>query len=544
MTSRFHVTVCCETCTRKRVPPTTPIPMTAPRETVILVHGTFAAPEQSGPLQWHEPGSVFAIALDEQLTQLKSPARCWAHARNTDRGSADLFSWTGANHWLDRENAASKLAALLDQLIAEGWRCHIVAHSHGGNVVLDALRRMKRSTDPGYADAWSSGSIVTLGTPFLDSPSMRHHFFPEMDYSPDEIGVRDSLMVVVKALALSAAFLLLLAVGLTIAGIDPLALFWNFTFGVLLVVTLSLAALIGVAIFFLRGGKAGLLGAASSSRWGRMLVLGSEHDEAWQLLNGLLSPKTSDTSNASKSSSTPESTAGPSRPVTRQRHLFALISNADLLAFPGRSLFFDVVVWGSVTVVIVGAAKFRIGVTPLLPYVGALYCGLLLAGFIGFNYKMRACVSGPVRAARSLLLGFRYLIDTLASAMVQRKAILILRMKAAGFDYFPNDWPRASRRPTFVSKGFFEYREVDDQQMLETRNRRDASVGTAIGEILSALGTHGIGAKELDALLIDIAKDTTLCHAGYYTNSSCISMIARWIARTEEELSREEDNNS
>ena len=80
--------------------------------------------------------------------------------------------------------------------------------------------------------------------------------------------------------------------------------------------------------------------------------------------------------------------------------------------------------------------------------------------------------------------------------------------------------------------------------MLETRNRRDASVGTAIGEILSALGTHGIGAKELDALLIDIAKDTTLCHAGYYTNSSCISMIARWIARTEEELSREEDNNS
>jgi hypothetical protein len=40
-----------------------------------------------------------------------------------------------------------------------------------------------------------------------------------------------------------------------------------------------------------------------------------------------------------------------------------------------------------VTVVIVGAAKFRIEVTPLLPYVGALYCGLLLAGFIGFKLQ-------------------------------------------------------------------------------------------------------------------------------------------------------------
>ena len=51
----------------------------------------------------------------------------------------------------------------MTKLQKEGWRCHIVAHSHGGNVLVDALPKITR------AEASASlGNVVTLGTPFMD----------------------------------------------------------------------------------------------------------------------------------------------------------------------------------------------------------------------------------------------------------------------------------------------------------------------------------------------------------------------------------------
>jgi hypothetical protein len=47
----------------------------------------------------------------------------------------------------------------------EGWRCHIVAHSHGGNILLEALLRIKAVPSSSKV---LQGKIVTLGTPFMD----------------------------------------------------------------------------------------------------------------------------------------------------------------------------------------------------------------------------------------------------------------------------------------------------------------------------------------------------------------------------------------
>ncbi len=57
------------------------------KETVIIVHGTFAAPYEGPedqpvagrPKKWYEPGSDFCQRLDEMLAAKGSQARCWAH---------------------------------------------------------------------------------------------------------------------------------------------------------------------------------------------------------------------------------------------------------------------------------------------------------------------------------------------------------------------------------------------------------------------------------------------------------------------------------
>jgi hypothetical protein len=136
----------------------------AARETVIVVHGTYAAPLLGASL-WYQPvegvpaTGGFIAKLNDALQKRGSAARCWAHCSQRDQG----FHWSGKNNWIDRTDAASKLGNYVCSLRNEGWRCHIVAHSHGGNVVLEAL--------PQITTALSSnaplGKIVTLGTPFM-----------------------------------------------------------------------------------------------------------------------------------------------------------------------------------------------------------------------------------------------------------------------------------------------------------------------------------------------------------------------------------------
>ena len=188
------------------------------RETVIIVHGTWAAPDRpepkpdqpAGPLaRWWahckekilgwtgkkapepgnpdhpgtkpaEPGHVrwyeipptgqpnFVSRLNEALEERGSAAHCWAHCNNNND---DIFWWSGENAWIDRASAASKLAWQINKLQAEGWRCHLVAHSHGGNVVAEALPQVKvppQAVQTIYRPTGLSGTITTLGAPFID----------------------------------------------------------------------------------------------------------------------------------------------------------------------------------------------------------------------------------------------------------------------------------------------------------------------------------------------------------------------------------------
>jgi hypothetical protein len=138
------------------------------KETVIIVHGTWAAPDPD-ERRWYLPnddrpcGLPFIDNLDAALAARGSSARCWAHCDPEH----PAFHWSGENSWIDRTLAASALADYVAKLRTEGWHCHIVAHSHGGNVLIEALPHIMTSLDSQQPQA----RLVTLGTPFLDTTS-------------------------------------------------------------------------------------------------------------------------------------------------------------------------------------------------------------------------------------------------------------------------------------------------------------------------------------------------------------------------------------
>ena len=130
------------------------------RETVILVHGTWANYESTSP-PWWEPRSEFVKELDIALAAAGSEARCWA-PQSFWIARPEIFAWTGDNSQSQRHGASLALAYLLSWFERETeFRYHIVAHSHGGNVVLGALDALAR-------DPRRLGAVIFLGTPVLN----------------------------------------------------------------------------------------------------------------------------------------------------------------------------------------------------------------------------------------------------------------------------------------------------------------------------------------------------------------------------------------
>lgn len=121
---------------------------------------------------WWHPGSDFCRELDTLLQTKGASARCWAHLGRTRALDDDPlwglqpFAWTGANSELARHDAGRALAAQLARLEVDPSveRYHLIGHSHGGNVILQALRALSSAPT-------KLGQVVFLGTPVL---SFRH----------------------------------------------------------------------------------------------------------------------------------------------------------------------------------------------------------------------------------------------------------------------------------------------------------------------------------------------------------------------------------
>ncbi len=107
-------------------------------DALVLVHGTFGRDSA-----WTRPESPFVSRLTKDL-----------HV------PVLRFAWSGVNSHRARLNAGVELATFVSELHSKGHRrlC-VIAHSHGGNVVLYALRNKCFQA--------AVNGIIFLGTPFL-----------------------------------------------------------------------------------------------------------------------------------------------------------------------------------------------------------------------------------------------------------------------------------------------------------------------------------------------------------------------------------------
>jgi hypothetical protein len=126
---------------------------------IVLVHGTWgrgmfpsdvtSSGKRKQP-RWFEPESRFRTSLRWQLSE--SPSQI-AYA-------VDSFEWSGSNSFIERAEAAERLAVRLDDEISK-HPCQtqvLIGHSHGGTVCMLACK---------YAKA-ARPQIVTLATPFIE----------------------------------------------------------------------------------------------------------------------------------------------------------------------------------------------------------------------------------------------------------------------------------------------------------------------------------------------------------------------------------------
>jgi hypothetical protein len=264
------------------------------KETVIIVHGTWANPKPDH-ISWYQIPDPqqqqpnFVAMLNSALEKRGSPARCWAHCKD----NSEIFSWSGDNAWIERTRAALSLAAHINKLQADGWRCHVVAHSHGGNVVAEALPAVTQTIGQ---PTGISGTITTLGAPFIDAMSpiariltRRRKFLKVLSWA---------------AYLLFALLYLLMAVVLLITSPEDFftpeelgspahhKLLVEFRSYVAIIAFLSVMALLVLLIYFLRRrppspGWNEYWDALAKRDWlcPFILSISTRMDEAWQLLH-------------------------------------------------------------------------------------------------------------------------------------------------------------------------------------------------------------------------------------------------------------------
>lgn len=130
------------------------------RALILTIHGTNdGKPGQRGDTKWWENSSGFTRDLAQLLA---------ARGLTAD---VEPFLWGGANSAFTREKGSVALRRRISKAARTYDEIHLIGHSHGGNVALDAARRAAWGRVPRwrFLRGRPAGitSITTVGTPFL-----------------------------------------------------------------------------------------------------------------------------------------------------------------------------------------------------------------------------------------------------------------------------------------------------------------------------------------------------------------------------------------
>lgn len=461
------------------------------RETVLLLNGTFQAPSGRGA-RWWQPGSDFATKLDEQLAALGSPARCWAH---TD----EPFYWTGENDWKARSAAARQLAGVLAALKSEGWRCHVIAHSHGGNVFFEALGQLGLGIED-----WSSGNHVLLGTPFLATypPKTRGAVREER-----EAHVWNVLGVLIPLLLAAATFI--------------------YVHSSWICLILVSAVLLGTLFFSAIFGYANTMGLATARimpEWKRFLLVNSAHDEAYQLLTKIVLQN----------------------PFRRKRMQFQTwrhavgrsIREADRYRFPSTSPVSTVLLFATLVLAYLTAlvdwqwlkCLFACAAVPWL---------VLVACFRSW----RAAALLPFRAFHWVYSAVRGMLSEIAEMMGRRTAWFYIKQRAFGMAGQPAKIAAATLVPKEISEFTYTYEELPPDVVKRAHAKRSTTLSAKVAAVSEALGDPSVQLSDIDAVLSTLSGTASLVHSAYYEDEECICRCAKWISTTEAERSEDAEKH-
>jgi len=514
----------------------------AAKETVIIVHGTYAAPKP-GVSRWYQaegvPATAFITKLNDAMRERGSAARCWAHCSQGDHG----FHWSGENSWIDRTRAASELGNYVLNLRKEGWLCHIVAHSHGGNVVLEALPQITTAL-PSSA---SLGKIVTLGTPFMDTMS------PISQIIRRNRSYQSGLSRV-AVISLIIWFILSAVIGASSEAIVSFAQWiflsaWNpdrDTLNMIIIIVdqsvLIITFLIAAIVFTLRfrksqNAKAIFNGGAQIQP--KFLAIGSVMDEPWQLLHHMRSapnPMAVEGNLIRYLISSTQSHISRSRQIGR---LYEVKSYADLKPM----------------------AKLVLGLTHLfvlLPYVVAMIAtiGVLFSSgpisfamlssvvilFILFVFSFAwvllftrifgpefySAFFAPLRWCVYRVDAIKGIFREIATYIVRSRGWSVVLAIAMGLEGYRHQLPRIEQYPSSVPGVTYENMPGCAQQ--RALAKRGAWIDRHLDNIAQTFSKLVVTSADITKLQHAIEADQTLVHAAYYTDDECIARIADWIA--------------
>lgn len=489
------------------------------KQTVIVVHGTWnkylrskrSWYEHAQFGSWHDPADrappdvPFTAKLDEALQERGSRARCWAHC-GIDH---PIFEWwPGENSWIARANAASALADYVTGLCKDGWLCHIVAHSHGGNVVVQALPRILPSS--------KLGTIVTMGTPFMDTTS------------PVQRGVqrRERLIFIFSMIMLVCLYLLLLLSLLFAPYID-----WDHWDRIGMI---AFGAAFITAAMIKRGWgwfNAKKVRTLDSFRGLRLFVLSSPKDEAWQVLHHL---QTLNDPLAVKSSFIDYFRAASKAKRDLEAEISRLrgstsFENLDLSTKLFVVLFHVFLVGSLAYLGCVGLPDAIIDDDNILS-IAIFQIAVFLGGTLLISiFDERAALGlwSPYPHFWGLLT---VLFSTAGTYVVRREAWSVLQGLGMGLDGYSYQMPTVEQRPSNIPDTCIHYEEIRDNVLELAMEKRGAWLLRHLGEASQTFSKLALTPADLTSLLQNIETDQSLVHAAYYTEEDCVRRIADWIA--------------
>lgn len=499
------------------------------KETIILVHGTWAAPME-GRSQWYQPcAGSFASKLGQALGRHGHAAKCWSHCAAEDA----IFSWNGANSWLDRASGAERLIQYINQLKGAGWTCHVVAHSHGGNLVMEALPSLlAQSRDQGFNHAQDKGTFVFLGTPFIDTISAMSQ----------QQARRQRLLAILLwcvYVMLVSPLIVLVAYYASVEGVRSLYSGAHAVQNIVVVFLTFLTVVLPPFFFAFRKKRLDWTGLvrelAASTQWSRkILVVNNAHDEARVVLHHARmteNPLATGTSLFGYLSVVCRKLLERKRALSRIRGA-TYFSAASLMV---KLAVASVYLLAFFVLAHVLQLTDHIAIQPerMNIFVGGaatlLISTLAIGAFVSQGALLSAIIS-PFRWTWEMLSVAAAMPSETVTFVVRHRAWPMLQRFALGLEAYPYQLPVVSHLPTLLPTGAYTYEELPSSAIERSLAKRHTGISSHLGNMSDFLAKATITSADLSSLLEELERDVTLVHAAYYTDDECIDRVARWIA--------------